>query len=117
MASDEAAIEKNTISWECVEKTIHNHDGWVQMPPALSEELKNAYASYPSGVIRIKGPNDVVWKFDLGSMTQRRLLDGTDQCTRRIRRIHTEDNHESGNSSSTDLNAPPSHVQQWKAAF
>ena len=83
----------------------------MQMPPSLSEELENAYASNPSAVIRIKGPNDVVWKFDLGSMTQRRLLDGIDQCTRRIRRIHTEDNHESGNSSNQDLNAPPSHGQ------
>ena len=31
---------------------------------------------------------DIVWKIDLGQKTHRRLVNGNDQCTRRIRRIY-----------------------------
>ena len=114
MASDEAAIEINKISWEYAEKTIHGHVGWVQMATKLSEDLEKAYQSSPSAVLRLNipnvvspnasSPNDVIWKFDLGSMTQRRLVNGKDQCTRRIRRIYYEDNSDGGIASDEDRN-------------
>jgi hypothetical protein len=114
MASDEAAIEINKISWEYAEKTIHGHVGWVQMATTFSEDLEKTYQSNPSAVLRMKipnvvspnasSPNGVIWKFDLGSMTQRRLLNGRDQCTRRIRRIYYEDNSDGGIASDEDRN-------------
>ena len=114
MASDEAAIEINKISWEYAEKTIHGHVGWVQMGTTLSEDLENAYQNRPAAVLRqyianvrsrnASSPNNVIWKFDLGSMTQRRLVNGKDQCTRRIRRIYYEDNSDGGIASDEDRN-------------
>ena len=114
MASDEAAIEINKISWEYAEKTIHGHVGWVQMATTFSEDLEKAYQNSPSAVLRLNipyvvspnasSPNNVIWKFDLGSMTQRRLVNGKDQCTRRIRRIYYEDNSDGGIASDEDRN-------------
>ena len=64
------------------------HVRWVQMAKTFSEDLEKAYQNSPSAVLRRNipnvvspdagNPNNVVWKFDLGSMTQRRLVDGKD---------------------------------------
>ena len=75
--------------WEYEEKTIHGHLGWVPMSPDLSDQLEELYAIQPCAVIRIQKSEDpsVVWKIDIGKKTQRRLVDGKDNCKRRIRRI------------------------------
>ena len=75
--------------WEYEERTIHRHLGWVPMSQCLSDQLEEAYAIQPDTVIRIQNNEDpsVVWKIDLGEKTQRRLVNGQDNCSRRIRRI------------------------------
>ena len=78
--------------WEYAETTICGHCGWVPMDQELSATLEHAYSADPVGIIRVCGVRPLVWKFDLGKMTQRRLNDGIDMCTRMIRRIHIEDN-------------------------
>jgi hypothetical protein len=77
-------------SWEYEEKTIHQHYGWVPMDTDLSDQLEEAFAIDPNSVLRIPSTDDdsIVWKIDLGQMTQRRLFNGIDQCERRIRRIY-----------------------------
>ena len=59
------------------------------MSQCLSDQLEEEYAIQQDTVIRIQDNEDpsVVWKLDLGKKTQRRLLDGKDNCSRRIRRI------------------------------
>ena len=59
------------------------------MSQCLSDQLEEAYAIQPDTVIRIQNNEDpsVVWKIDLGKKTQRRLVNGQDNCSRRIRRI------------------------------
>ena len=73
-------------------KTIHGHFGWVPMPPDLSDQLEEAYTCQPTSVVRYPDHEDpdIVWKIDLGKKTQRRSLNGKDNCTRRIRRIYWE---------------------------
>ena len=75
--------------WEYEEKTIHGHLGWVPMSPDFPDQLEALYAIQPGAVIRIQKSEDpsVVWKIDIGKKTQRRLVDGKDNCKRRIRRI------------------------------
>ena len=75
--------------WEYEERTIRRHVGWVPMSQCLSDQLEEAYAIQQDTVIRIQDNEDppLVWKLDLGKKTQRRLVNGQDNCSRRIRRI------------------------------
>ena len=79
-------------SWEYEEKTIHGHWGWVPMAQQISDLLEDSYYKDPGAIVRLanEDDSDIVWKLDLGAMTQRRLRDGLDNCTRRIRRIFVE---------------------------
>ena len=59
------------------------------MSQCLSDQLEEAYALQQDTVVRIPDNEDpsLVWKLDLGKKTQRRLVNGQDNCSRRIRRI------------------------------
>ena len=61
----------------------------------IAEQLEkvstdNAAAEEPSK-LRLAHEDGVIWKFDLIEMTQRRIKDGNDECTRHIRRIFVRD--------------------------
>ena len=79
-------------SWEYQEITLHRHLGWVPMAQHMSDLLEDSYCKDPCAIVRIPNEDDaeIVWKLDLGKMTQRRLREGLDNCTRRIRRIFVE---------------------------
>ena len=119
MGSDEAQMAtKLKVIWEYAEKTIHGHEGWVPMKSRLSEELETAYKGNPLAVIRVPtplddGPNSsgltyIVWKIDIGNMSQRRLVNGKDKCGRKIRRIFAL-----GSDSDDDSDGPPEAQKAW----
>ena len=61
------------------------------MASDFSAQLDQAYANDSTSVVRILCNEDpsIVWKIDLGKKTQRRLVEGKDNCSRRIRRIYS----------------------------
>ena len=77
-------------AWEFEERTKTGWVGWVAMDAALTSQLEAAYLDNPHAILRVeRGKNpSIVWKIDLGKKTQRRLVEGVDDCSRRVRRIY-----------------------------
>ena len=65
--------------------------GWFEMHAEVAKQLEEVFADYEPTWLRITRDDDNIWKFDLVGMTQRRIKDGKDECTRRIRRIFVRD--------------------------
>ena len=78
------------VVWEFEEKTKTGWVGWAAMDADLSAALEAAYLNNPHAIFRVEKSKNpfIVWKFDLGKKTQRRLVEGVDDCSRRVRRIY-----------------------------
>ena len=78
------------VVWEFEERTKTGWVGWAAMDAALSAELEAEYLKDPHAILRIERSTTpfIVWKIDLGKKTQRRLVEGVDDCSRRVRRIY-----------------------------
>ena len=78
------------VVWEFQEQTKTGRVGWAAMDAALTSQLEAAYLDNPHAILRVeRGKNpSIVWKIDLGKKTQRRLVEGVDDCSRRVRRIY-----------------------------
>ena len=86
------------VRWEYADKS-KGKQGWFKMYDRIAKQLEklltdNADAEKDSK-LRLRDEDNVVWKFCLREMTQRRLIDGNDECKRRIRRIFVCDDWES----------------------
>ena len=85
-----ALIEGYTPAWEYEETNFGGTRGWFPMYDWIGEKLETLFNNGPppdENIIRFTDELGVVWKFDLKTMTQRRIRDNRDECTRSIRRI------------------------------
>ena len=85
-----ALIQSCTPAWEYEEKGFNGTRGWFPMHNWIAIQLETLFINgrgQEETIIRFTDTQGVVWKFDLMMMTQRRIRDGQDECTRRIRRI------------------------------
>ena len=83
-------IQSCTPAWEYEEKGYNGTRGWFPMHNWIAIQLETHFINgrgQEETIIRFPDTQGVVWKFDLMMMTQRRIRDGQDECTRRIRRI------------------------------
>ena len=86
----DVAPKNYKVRWEYAEKGRWGKPGWFEMHADLAEQLEGVFADRDPTWLRIPR-DDVIWKFDLVGMTQRRIKNGNDECTRRIRRIFVRD--------------------------
>jgi len=83
-------VQSWTPAWEYEEKGFNRTRGWFPMHNWIAKQLETLFingSGQEETIIRFTDAQGVVWKFDLVMMTQRRIRDGQDECTRKIRRI------------------------------
>ena len=89
---NDVAPEGYKVRWEYAEYGNRwDKRGWFEMHAEVAKQLEGVFADYEPTWLRITRDDDIIWKFDLVGMTQRRIKDGKDECTRRIRRIFVRD--------------------------
>ena len=77
--------------WEYSERTWQGNQAWVLMDPDCSAKLEEAFVKDQKSIVVFPIPDEednVVREINLGNLTQRRLRDGENECTKWIRRIY-----------------------------